>query len=135
MVGILGEPVTLPLALRASQFTENVVWVFNTSVISRDPKGAATADPHHNKPKGPEERRVRISDQDRSLKISQLKMEDTGHYRAYVCSEASRDPRVRHFTLRVYSEYPSTASLSLPSCQNALVTASQVTQVYPGQKR
>ncbi|XP_052056045.1 LOW QUALITY PROTEIN: T-lymphocyte surface antigen Ly-9 [Apodemus sylvaticus] len=101
VVGILGEPVTLPLVSRASQDAKNVVWVFNTSVIRQEPKGAATADPHH-KPKGSEERRVRISDQDRSLKISQLKEEDTGSYRAYVCSEASREPRVRHFTLLVY---------------------------------
>lgn len=109
MVGILGEPVTLPLVSRASQDAKNVVWVFNTSVIRQEPKGAATADPHH-KPKASEERRVRISDQDRSLKISQLKEEDAGPYRAYVCSEASREPRVRHFTLLVYREYPSPAS-------------------------
>ncbi|XP_021054480.1 T-lymphocyte surface antigen Ly-9 isoform X2 [Mus pahari] len=101
VVGTLGEPVTLPLVFPASQDTKNVVWVFNTSVISQEPRGAATADPRR-KPKGSKERRVRTSDQDRSLKISQLKMEDAGPYHAYVCSEASRDPSVSHFTLLVY---------------------------------
>lgn len=109
MVGILGEPVTLPLEFRASQDTKNVVWVFNTSVISQEPRGAATADPRR-KPKGSEERRVRSSGQDRSLKISQLKMEDAGPYHAYVCSEASGDASVRRFTLLVYGEYLSPAS-------------------------
>ncbi|XP_032771447.1 T-lymphocyte surface antigen Ly-9 isoform X2 [Rattus rattus] len=102
VVGILGEPVTLSLEFPANQETKNVVWVFNTSVISREPKGAATVDPHRRKPKSSEERRLRISDQDSSLKISQLKMEDTGPYHAYVCSETSRGPSVRHFTLLVY---------------------------------
>lgn len=108
VVGILGEPVTLPLEFRATRATKNVVWVFNTSVISQERRGAATADSRR-KPKGSEERRVRTSDQDQSLKISQLKMEDAGPYHAYVCSEASRDPSVRHFTLLVYKrlEKPS----------------------------
>lgn len=134
VVGILGEPVTLPLASQASQDAKNVVWVFNTSVIGQEPKGAATVEPRH-KPKGSEERRVRISAQDHSLKISHLRKEDAGPYRAYVCSEASREPRVRHFTLLVYREYPAPASsLSFPSCQNALGTASQFSRVYPGRK-
>lgn len=102
VVGILGEPVTLSLEFPANQETKNVVWVFNTSVISQEPKGAATVDPHRRKPKSSEERRLRISDQDSSLKISQVKMEDTGPYHAYVCSETSRGPSVRHFTLLVY---------------------------------
>lgn len=109
VVGILGEPVTLPLEFRATRATKNVVWVFNTSGSSQERRGAATADSRR-KPKGSEERRVRTSDQDQSLKISQLKMEDAGPYHAYVCSEASRDPSVRHFTLLVYSEYPLPAS-------------------------
>uniref|UniRef100_A0ABK0LC97 Lymphocyte antigen 9 n=1 Tax=Rattus norvegicus TaxID=10116 RepID=A0ABK0LC97_RAT len=102
VIGILGEPVTLSLEFPASEETKNVVWVFNTSVISQEPKGAATVDPHRHKSKSSEERRLRISDQDSSLKISQLKMEDTGPYHAYVCSETSRGPSVRHFTLLVY---------------------------------
>lgn len=114
VIGILGEPVTLSLEFPASEETKNVVWVFNTSVISQEPKGAATVDPHRHKSKSSEERRLRISDQDSSLKISQLKMEDTGPYHAYVCSETSRGPSVRHFTLLVYREYPSPASSVSP---------------------
>nr|XP_021502756.1 T-lymphocyte surface antigen Ly-9 [Meriones unguiculatus]XP_021502757.1 T-lymphocyte surface antigen Ly-9 [Meriones unguiculatus] len=105
LVGILGESVTLPLASLASQDTKKIVWVSNTdtntSIISKDRKGAATADPHREF-RGPEEPRVRISDQDYSLKITRLKMEDAGTYRAYVCSEASGDPRMTHFNLLIY---------------------------------
>ncbi|XP_051003842.1 T-lymphocyte surface antigen Ly-9-like [Acomys russatus] len=97
VVGILGEPVTLSLASLASQDTRNVVWLS----ISKEWKGAATADPRQTL-KDPEEKRVRISEEDYSLKISQLKMEDAGPYHAYVCSEASRNPSVKHFTLLIY---------------------------------
>lgn len=103
VVGILGEPVTLPLALPASQDTENIVWMFNTSLISKEWKGAVRADPLV-KPKGSDESRVWVSSQDYSLKISQLKMEDAGPYHAYVCSEASKVTSMKHVVLLVYRE-------------------------------
>jgi lymphocyte antigen 9 len=103
--GTVGEPIILPLALRASKDTEKIVWISNTTIIS---KRWEEADPPI-KPKGPEEDRVQISDQDYSLKISQLKMEDAGLYHACVCSEDSRVNSMRHINLHPYSESLSRA--------------------------
>ncbi|XP_042780985.1 T-lymphocyte surface antigen Ly-9 isoform X3 [Panthera leo] len=89
VVGILGESVTLPLTLSASRYVNNIVWMFNTSIITKKQEV---------KPKIPDEN----SGQDYSLKIGQLKMENAGHYYAYVCSEASRVISRRHFTLLIY---------------------------------
>ncbi|XP_042780989.1 T-lymphocyte surface antigen Ly-9 isoform X7 [Panthera leo] len=91
VVGILGESVTLPLTLSASRYVNNIVWMFNTSIITKKQEV---------KPKIPDEN----SGQDYSLKIGQLKMENAGHYYAYVCSEASRVISRRHFTLLIYRE-------------------------------
>nr|XP_040145004.1 T-lymphocyte surface antigen Ly-9 [Ictidomys tridecemlineatus] len=101
VVGMLGEPVTLPLALPANQDTENIVWMFNTSLISKEWKGSATAEPLVT-PKGSDESRVWVSSQDYSLKISQLKTKDAGPYHAYVCSKASRVTSMKHVILLVY---------------------------------
>ncbi|KFO18139.1 T-lymphocyte surface antigen Ly-9 [Fukomys damarensis] len=86
--------------IMVAQDTKKVVRVFNTSVISKE-KEAATADLPA-KPQGHNESRVSISSQDYSLKISRLKMEDAGPYRAYVCSEASEVPSMKHVTLLIY---------------------------------
>ncbi|XP_042831898.1 T-lymphocyte surface antigen Ly-9 isoform X2 [Panthera tigris] len=89
VVGILGESVTLPLTLSASRHVNNIVWMFNTSIITKKQEV---------KPKIPDKN----SGQDYSLKIGQLKMENAGHYYAYVCSEASGVISRRHFTLLIY---------------------------------
>ncbi|XP_042831900.1 T-lymphocyte surface antigen Ly-9 isoform X7 [Panthera tigris] len=91
VVGILGESVTLPLTLSASRHVNNIVWMFNTSIITKKQEV---------KPKIPDKN----SGQDYSLKIGQLKMENAGHYYAYVCSEASGVISRRHFTLLIYRE-------------------------------
>ncbi|XP_063583165.1 T-lymphocyte surface antigen Ly-9 isoform X7 [Pongo abelii] len=101
VVGVLGEPVTLPLALPACQDTEKVVWLFNTSIISKEREEAAMADPLI-KSRDPYKNRVWVSSQDCSLKIGQLKIEDAGPYHAYVCSEASRVTSMTHVTLLIY---------------------------------
>ncbi|XP_045311146.1 T-lymphocyte surface antigen Ly-9 isoform X4 [Leopardus geoffroyi] len=89
VVGILGESVTLPLTLSAGHYVNNIVWMFNTSIITKKQEV---------KPKMPDKN----SGQDYSLKIGQLKMENAGHYYAYVCSKASRVIGRKHFTLLVY---------------------------------
>lgn len=104
VVGILGESVTLPLTLSASHSGENVVWMFNTSIISKEQKEAATADPFI-KFKDPNKN----SSRDYSLIIAQLKMENAGHYYAYVCSKASRVISTKLVTLLVYGEFLSRA--------------------------
>uniref|UniRef100_A0A8C4KYV9 Lymphocyte antigen 9 n=1 Tax=Equus asinus TaxID=9793 RepID=A0A8C4KYV9_EQUAS len=93
VVGTLGESVTLPLALPASQDIENVVWMFNTSVISKEWGEAAKADPEKN---------TAWVSQDYSLKIGQLRMEDAGPYHAYICSKASGVISMKHVTLLIY---------------------------------
>ncbi|XP_072671102.1 T-lymphocyte surface antigen Ly-9 isoform X4 [Canis lupus baileyi] len=97
VVGVLGESVTLPLTFSASHHIENVIWMLNTSIISKEQKEMATADPPI-KFKDPNKN----SSQDFSLKIDQVKMENAGHYSAYVCSEASRVIKTKHITLLVY---------------------------------
>uniref|UniRef100_A0A0D9S3K7 Lymphocyte antigen 9 n=1 Tax=Chlorocebus sabaeus TaxID=60711 RepID=A0A0D9S3K7_CHLSB len=99
--GVLGEPVTLPLALPACRHTEKVVWLFNTSIISKERDEAATVDPLI-KSRDPYKNRVWVSSQDCSLKISQLEIEDAGPHRAYVCSEASRVTSMTRVTLLIY---------------------------------
>ncbi|XP_012495069.1 PREDICTED: T-lymphocyte surface antigen Ly-9 [Propithecus coquereli] len=101
VLGILGEPITLPLALLASQDIDNVVWMFNASIISKGQEEAATADPLI-KSRDPFKNRVWVSGQDHSLKIDPLKMEDAGPYHAYVCSKASRVTSTTHVTLLIY---------------------------------
>uniref|UniRef100_A0A8C9AL04 Lymphocyte antigen 9 n=1 Tax=Prolemur simus TaxID=1328070 RepID=A0A8C9AL04_PROSS len=101
VLGILGEPVTLPLALPAHQDVDNVVWMFNTSTISKGQEEAATADLLI-KSRDPFKSRVWVSGRDHSLKIDPLKMEDAGPYHAYVCSKASRGTSMTHVTLLIY---------------------------------
>nr|XP_012305076.1 T-lymphocyte surface antigen Ly-9 isoform X5 [Aotus nancymaae] len=102
VVGVLGEPVTLPLALPVTcRDTEKVVWMFNTSIISKEREEAATADPLI-KSRDPSKNRVWVSNQDCSLKIDRLMIEDAGPYHAYACSEASRVTSMTHVTLRIY---------------------------------
>ncbi|XP_069334576.1 T-lymphocyte surface antigen Ly-9 isoform X2 [Eulemur rufifrons] len=101
VLGILGEPITLPLALPARQDIDNVVWMFNTSTINKGQEEAATADPLI-KSRDPFKSRVWVSGRDHSLKIDPLKMEDAGPYHAYVCSKASRGTSMTHVTLLIY---------------------------------
>ncbi|VCW78855.1 unnamed protein product, partial [Gulo gulo] len=97
VVGILGESVTLPLTLSASHSGENVIWMFNTSIISKERKAAAAADPFMKFKDA-----SMNSSRDYSLMIGRLKMENAGHYHAYVCSRASAVISTKHVTLRIY---------------------------------
>lgn len=36
VLGVLGEPITLSLGLLDSQHIDNVVWMFNMSIISKE---------------------------------------------------------------------------------------------------
>ncbi|XP_006861822.1 PREDICTED: T-lymphocyte surface antigen Ly-9 [Chrysochloris asiatica] len=96
VIGILGESVILEAP--ASQNVTKVVWMFNTSVIS-EKWGETTTANSLTKSKEPNKDRVWVSSQDHSLKISQLEMEDAGHYSAYVCSEITR---TNHFSLSIH---------------------------------
>nr|XP_010953958.1 T-lymphocyte surface antigen Ly-9 isoform X4 [Camelus bactrianus] len=87
VAGILGESITLPLALPDSQDIEKVVWMFNTTIISKKRGQEATVN-QLIKFKDPDKNTMQISSQDYSLKIGQLKMEDAGPYHAYVCSNS-----------------------------------------------
>ncbi|KAK2493042.1 hypothetical protein MC885_007235 [Smutsia gigantea] len=128
VVGILGEAVKLPLEHPASHPIENVVWIFNTSIISHKREEAATADPLI-KSKDPDKNTVWVSSQDYSLKIGQMAMEDAGPYHAYACSNASRVISTKHIVLLVYRRLQNpkvTWSHSLTedgSCRVTLVCA------------
>ncbi|XP_024612949.1 T-lymphocyte surface antigen Ly-9 isoform X6 [Neophocaena asiaeorientalis asiaeorientalis] len=107
VAGILGESITLSLALPDSQHIDNVVWMFNTSIISKERGEEATAN-QLIKFKDPNQSTVWVSSQDYSLKIGQLKMEDAGPYHAYVCSNA-RVASTKHINLSVYRPERRTA--------------------------
>ncbi|XP_026950825.1 T-lymphocyte surface antigen Ly-9-like isoform X3 [Sagmatias obliquidens] len=100
VAGILGESITLSLVLPDSQHIDNVVWMFNTSIISKKRGEEATAN-QLIKFKDPNQSTVWVSSQDYSLKIGQLKMEDAGPYHAYVCSNA-RVASTKHINLSIY---------------------------------
>ncbi|XP_067584455.1 T-lymphocyte surface antigen Ly-9 isoform X2 [Pseudorca crassidens] len=107
VAGILGESITLSLALPDSQHIDNVVWMFNTSIISKERGEEATAN-QLIKFKDPNQSTVWVSSQDYSLKIGQLKMEDAGPYHAYVCSNA-RVASTKHINLSIYRPERRTA--------------------------
>ncbi|XP_022415391.1 T-lymphocyte surface antigen Ly-9 isoform X7 [Delphinapterus leucas] len=108
VAGILGDSITLSLALPDSQHIDNVVWMFNTSIISKERGEEATAN-QLIKFKDPNRSTVWVSSQDYSLKIGQLKMEDAGPYHAYVCSNA-RVASTKHINLSVYRSAPAFGS-------------------------
>ena len=105
VLGVLGESITLSLALLDSQHIDNVVWIFNTSIISKEWREEATAN-QLIEFKDPDQNTVWVSSQDYSLKIVQLKMEHAGLYQAYLCSNA-RVASVKHINLRIYREFLS----------------------------
>ncbi|XP_066895625.1 T-lymphocyte surface antigen Ly-9 isoform X7 [Kogia breviceps] len=108
VAGILGESITLSLALPDSQHIDNVVWMFNTSIISKEWGEEATAN-QLIKFKDPNQNTAWVSSQDYSLKIGQLKMEDAGPYHAYVCSNA-RVASTKHINLSIYRSAPAFCS-------------------------
>ncbi|XP_036698762.1 T-lymphocyte surface antigen Ly-9 isoform X5 [Balaenoptera musculus] len=108
VAGILGESITLSLALPDSQHIDNVVWMFNTSIISKERGEEATAN-QLIKFKDPNLNTAWVSSQDYSLKIGQLKMEDAGSYHAYVCSNA-RVASTKHINLSIYRSAPAFSS-------------------------
>ncbi|XP_007121908.2 T-lymphocyte surface antigen Ly-9 [Physeter macrocephalus] len=110
VAGILGESITLSLALPDIQHIDNVVWMFNTSIISKDRGEEATAN-QLIKFKDPNQNTAWVSSQGYSLKIGQLKMEDAGPYHAYVCTNA-RVASTKHINLSIYRSERRTALCS-----------------------
>ncbi|EPY88992.1 T-lymphocyte surface antigen Ly-9 [Camelus ferus] len=108
VAGILGESITLPLALPDSQDIQKVVWMFNTTIISKKRGQEATVN-QLIKFKDPDKNTMQISSQDYSLKIGQLKMEDAGPYHAYVCSN-SRIISTERIILIIYRSAPDFSS-------------------------
>ncbi|XP_065803504.1 T-lymphocyte surface antigen Ly-9-like [Muntiacus reevesi] len=100
VLGVLGESITLSLALLDSQHIDNVVWMFNTSIISKEWREEGIAN-QLIEFKNPDQNTVWVSSQDYSLRIIQLRMEHAGLYHAYLCSNA-RIASVKHINLRIY---------------------------------
>ncbi|XP_012584360.1 PREDICTED: T-lymphocyte surface antigen Ly-9 [Condylura cristata] len=95
---LLGASFRLPLALPDTQDVERVLWIFNTSIINSTREGITTV----TQSKVPDKNEVWVSNQDHSLNIGHLRMENTGTYHAYVCSRDSRVISMKHVTLLIY---------------------------------
>ncbi|KAB0385505.1 hypothetical protein FD755_000461 [Muntiacus reevesi] len=106
VLGVLGESITLSLALLDSQHIDNVVWMFNTSIISKEWREEGIAN-QLIEFKNPDQNTVWVSSQDYSLRIIQLRMEHAGLYHAYLCSNA-RIASLKHINLRIYRPERST---------------------------
>nr|XP_054965441.1 SLAM family member 6 [Pan paniscus] len=95
--GILGESVTLPLEFPAGEKVNSITWLFNeTSLAFIVPHETKSPEIHVTNPK--QGKRLNFT-QSYSLQLSNLKMEDTGSYRAQIATETS--VKLSSYTLRI----------------------------------
>ncbi|XP_063668076.1 SLAM family member 6 isoform X4 [Pan troglodytes] len=95
--GILGESVTLPLEFPGGEKVNSITWLFNeTSLAFIVPHETKSPEIHVTNPK--QGKRLNFT-QSYSLQLSNLKMEDTGSYRAQISTETS--VKLSSYTLRI----------------------------------
>ncbi|EAW52713.1 SLAM family member 6 [Homo sapiens] len=95
--GILGESVTLPLEFPAGEKVNFITWLFNeTSLAFIVPHETKSPEIHVTNPK--QGKRLNFT-QSYSLQLSNLKMEDTGSYRAQISTKTSA--KLSSYTLRI----------------------------------
>ncbi|XP_032705369.1 SLAM family member 5 isoform X2 [Lontra canadensis] len=104
LIGILGELVTFPLNIEKSQQVVNIVWNSETSVAFITPGDAGEAPKvtvtHQNY-----NDRINVSCQNYNLEISNLRMEDSGIYKADINTktvEGVVTTTTRRFNLQVF---------------------------------
>ncbi|XP_074079173.1 SLAM family member 5-like isoform X3 [Macrotis lagotis] len=101
VIGILGESAILPAEIPAGHKIENINWSSRTPVALMQPEGTSVRlIPTHQNYRG----RLTAEPETFNLKISPLKMEDTGPYRADMNLQTSTTniTITKNYTLQVY---------------------------------
>ncbi|XP_054419019.1 SLAM family member 5 [Pteronotus mesoamericanus] len=102
--GILGEPVTFPLCIQELQQVISIAWMNSKTsvalVVVPDSRAALQVTVTHEN----YYERINVSHQNYNLEISNLKMEDTGIYRADINVKTSKmmSTITRSYSLQVY---------------------------------
>lgn len=120
VIGTLGESVTFPLNIQESQQVINIVWNSETSVAFVTPGDSETAPKvtvtHQNY-----NDRINVSRQNYNLEISNLRMEDSGIYKADINTKILEGmvTTTRRYNLQVFRKLWEDKGLGL-FCKFAL---------------
>nr|XP_035940624.1 SLAM family member 5-like isoform X2 [Halichoerus grypus] len=118
VIGIVGESVTFPLNIEKSQQVVNIVWNSETSVAFVTPGDSGTAPKvtvtHQNY-----NDRINVSRKNYNLEISNLRMEDSGIYKADINTETLEGmiTTTRRYSLQVFRR------LGKPKITQSLMTS------------
>ncbi|XP_055469295.1 SLAM family member 5 isoform X1 [Psammomys obesus] len=119
VTGILGESVTFPIVIQEPQKINSIAWTCESSVAFVKP-GVQGAPPDvtvtHLSYKG----RIKVIDQNYSLVIGDLRMEDAGIYKADINEENSDHTITKRYHLQIYRrlEKPTITQSSITSVNN-----------------
>uniref|UniRef100_A0A2K5E0G5 SLAM family member 7 n=1 Tax=Aotus nancymaae TaxID=37293 RepID=A0A2K5E0G5_AOTNA len=97
LVGPLGGAVTFPLMSKVKQ-VDTIVWTFNTTLLVTMQPEAGTIIVTQNRNK----ERVSFPNGSHSLKLSELKKNDSGVYHVKIYSSSLQDPFTQNYVLHVY---------------------------------
>uniref|UniRef100_A0A2K6TB10 SLAM family member 7 n=1 Tax=Saimiri boliviensis boliviensis TaxID=39432 RepID=A0A2K6TB10_SAIBB len=102
LVGPLGGAVTFPLVSNVKQ-VDSIVWTFNTTPLVTMQPEAGTIIVTQNRNK----ERVSFLNGSYSLKLSELKKNDSGVYHVEIYSSSLQDPFTQDYMLHVYENDPN----------------------------
>uniref|UniRef100_A0A2K5SGP0 SLAM family member 7 n=1 Tax=Cebus imitator TaxID=2715852 RepID=A0A2K5SGP0_CEBIM len=102
LVGPLGGAVTFPLTSKVNQ-VDSIVWTFNTTLlVTMQPEmGTIIVTQNRNK------ERISFLNGTYSLKLSELKKNDSGVYHVKIYSSSHHDPFTQEYVLHVYENDPN----------------------------